>query len=429
MRIEDLRLSHSHIRYYTKPIKKSSLQYVLIPTAEGWKQTKTREEMETYVHLQKVSHFSQASGTPLCQDPGHIFRIPMQENTHYLQSDSIPNTTDDIKQFFIRHKNVAEISTEIKPEEFRTGIKKWKEKTTTSPSGRHLGHYHAQMLPNFPDERQDRQTMFSKLHTDIANLCIKHTIVLDRWKKVDTVCIEKDEGDPKIHRLRPLHMYEVDLNLIKRILLARRLSWNASQNELPDDNWGSRGNSSDLGLLKILTLEMSFLTYKTLGQIDLDAKACYDQIIRPIALLACYKYGLPLLCCSWLNMVMDLQEFHLVTGHGHSQRHYSRNTTRLHGIGQGSCEAPVMWLLISSIIFLSLRTYSPGVTWTTTARNITQTRYADAFVDDTTLWINGTTEPEALIRKMETILEKYQETLNWTGGALSLPNCFYSVTH
>ena len=310
--------------------------------------------METQVHGQKVRHFSQASETPLCQGPGNIFRIPTEEDPQYLFTDSIPNTTEDIKQFFQKHRNVKEISAEISPAEFREGIQKWKEKTTTSPSGRHLGHYHAQMLPKFPKERKDLWVIFGKLHTDIAGLCIRHTIVLDRWKKVDTVCIEKDAGDPKLHRLRPLHMYEADLNLIKRILLARRLSWNAKENGLPDNNWGSRGNSGDLGLLKILTMEMSSLTYTTLGQIDLDASACYDRIIRPVALLACYKYGLPLLCCSWLNMVMDLQEFHLVTGHGRSKTYYSSASTRLHGIGQGSCKVPVIWLLISSIIFLSL---------------------------------------------------------------------------
>ena len=50
-------------------------------------------------------------------------------------------------------------------------------------------------------------------------------------------------------------------------------------------------------------------------------------------------------------------------------------------------------------------------------------------MDDTTLWINGTDNPRIMIEQMETVLEKYQDALNWTRGALSLPKCFHSVTH
>ena len=38
-------------------------------------------------------------------------------------------------------------------------------------------------------------------------------------------------------------------------------------------------------------------------------------------------------------------------------------TQRLHGIGQGSTAAPIVWLLISSIMLISMKTWSQGVSW------------------------------------------------------------------
>jgi hypothetical protein len=47
-----------------------------------------------------------------------------------------------------------QIETEISEADFISGFKDWKESTSTSPSGRHLGHYKA--IVNDPDlKKQD----------------------------------------------------------------------------------------------------------------------------------------------------------------------------------------------------------------------------------------------------------------------------------
>ena len=38
-------------------------------------------------------------------------------------------------------KDLAPLNTQIKLEDFTKGIREWKESTSTSPTGRHLGHY------------------------------------------------------------------------------------------------------------------------------------------------------------------------------------------------------------------------------------------------------------------------------------------------
>jgi hypothetical protein len=47
---------------------------------------------------------------------------------------------------------VIGIYEDITFEEFKAGLLKWKERTTTSPSGRHLGHYKIMMSLNVSDK-------------------------------------------------------------------------------------------------------------------------------------------------------------------------------------------------------------------------------------------------------------------------------------
>jgi hypothetical protein len=65
-------------------------------------------------------------------------------------------------------------------------VKKWKETTSTSPSGRHLGHYTTILF-------NERMTA---LHVAILNLPIMRGFAPERWTHSITPLIEKDEGQP-----------------------------------------------------------------------------------------------------------------------------------------------------------------------------------------------------------------------------------------
>jgi hypothetical protein len=95
------------------------------------------------------------------------------------------------------------IDTEISEEDFISGFKGWKESTSTSPSGRHLGHYKA--IVNDPDlKKQDpekshlreRETNFVSSLVKLLNIPIKYGFAPKRWCTSVTVMIEKDPGNP-----------------------------------------------------------------------------------------------------------------------------------------------------------------------------------------------------------------------------------------
>jgi hypothetical protein len=98
----------------------------------------------------------------------------------------------------------------------------WDERTTTSPSGLHLCHHKALVRPHDPelntDEGKELETQrLALLHrqVDLLNYALTngHSF-FDRWKVIVNVMLLKEPNKPRIHRLRVIHLYKVDFNLL-----------------------------------------------------------------------------------------------------------------------------------------------------------------------------------------------------------------------
>ena len=70
-----------------------------------------------------------------------------------------------------RPDSVKEISSIISVADFTKTVKEWKETTSTSPSGRHLGHYKTTLF-------NERMTA---LHVSMINLPIMNGFAPERW--------------------------------------------------------------------------------------------------------------------------------------------------------------------------------------------------------------------------------------------------------
>jgi hypothetical protein len=91
-----------------------------------------------------------------------------------------------------RPSNVPEISASISLEDFKKCLQQWKGTMSTSPSGRHLGHYKTAILDN----------EVAQLHVDMINFPITYEFAPERWTRSVTPLIEKEEGKPYLTRLR-----------------------------------------------------------------------------------------------------------------------------------------------------------------------------------------------------------------------------------
>ena len=98
------------------------------------------------------------------------------------------------------------------------GLKKWRENTTTSPSGCHLGHYKALII--FDNEKNKELEGFNcemlTIYNTIINASIHLGTPLMRWKKSTAVMIEKIQGNTRINKLRLINIYEGYCNLLRK---------------------------------------------------------------------------------------------------------------------------------------------------------------------------------------------------------------------
>jgi hypothetical protein len=54
---------------------------------------------------------------------------------------------------------------------------------------------------------------------------------LDCWNQISTIMIEKLKGCSRIDRLRVIHLFEADYNLILKIVWARKAVWKLHDND------------------------------------------------------------------------------------------------------------------------------------------------------------------------------------------------------
>ena len=100
-----------------------------------------------------------------------------------------------------------ELEIEITKDKMIDQYKSWNERTATSPSGRHLGHFHALFRPfkydleNLGDKAdlEDMWEMIIDVHFMMLQLAAANSHVYTWWKNILTCMIEKDLGSAKIH--------------------------------------------------------------------------------------------------------------------------------------------------------------------------------------------------------------------------------------
>jgi hypothetical protein len=124
---------------------------------------------------------------------------------------------------------------------------------------------------------------------------VKSGTSLERWQHSTTAMIEKIPGTPKINKLRVIHLYEADYNLVLQILWGRRLVWNAhTQNRINEGQAGARPGRRciDVMVQKEVKYMYSKFTRTDMATMDNDAKSCYDRIICNLAMVISKFFGM-----------------------------------------------------------------------------------------------------------------------------------------
>jgi hypothetical protein len=349
-------------------------------------------------------------------------------------------TDDEWSRYLLAsmRRHSKELEIEITTKKMMNKYKRWKECTSTSPSGRHLSHFHALFRPLKAKDGKDRDRLegirqeIIELHALMLQTAHDNEHVYKRWEYILTCMLGKDTGIPRIHRLRVIHLYKCDLNLLLSIFF-RELDQHCEDNFLINKGvCGCRPSrrAIDPVFIDVTQTEMAMVTRAPLVKFNNDAPACFDRILVHLLNLCLRSFGIPKKLTTILGKLLKVARYAIKTRIGISKEtyHHSEESPAF-GSEQGSAASAQGWGKIVSVLFDIHDIYGHGCKYEDPWKLYNSIMGMLGFVDDNNITNNGKeweTVSDIIIRT-EHDAQLWNGLLRETGGALNLDKCFAQV--
>lgn len=389
-------------------------------------------------------HFRQADRTPLATRKAEdeiTFAATSETADRLLQgTEEVERlTADKWAQDILRSckEKIPEVESDLTVIGIKKKFRMWRVTTSTSPSNRHLDHYHALMNPDGLDETKPHKRHMKtvreniwKMHFEILQYAVSNGHCFERWQQVVNTLIEKDQGDPKIHRLRVIHLMEADYSLLMGHYFRKVMHTSEDKQLLNPGCYGSRANRSahDPIILEVLQREYSMVTRTSQIKFSNDATSCFDRILPPLANLISRSYGLPKDIAQIHGDMLQKAVYRLKTKLGISEGHYSHSATSpVFGTGQGSTASPMIWGLIVSTLFDIFDKSGHGAKFSMSDASNTLRLGMTGFFDDNTLQILQRAKESLadMCKRCEHDAQIWHNLLWASGGDLEISKCLY----
>jgi len=457
---EELRRMFAKLKYLRENSIRSGINRVEVPSdptttdykqCKEWRSVDAPEEILECLRKRNQSHFGQANGTPFTVPP-------LSEEVDFTASTITADlilegrydtaNLDEVTALLVQHMErnvlpVEELANQLSEEEFVGKIKNWSESTTTSPSGLHLGHWHALIARHehsgnkksnecciLDRKQQDIRT----LRLSLINYALKWGYSFERWKTVVNVMILKEPGNVKIHRLRVIHLYEADYNLILATKWRSMIHAAEDAGTINEGLYARQNRSApDPVFIEEMQSEISRASRKSNVKFDNDAKSCYDRIMAAIASIVSRKFGMSKAVVFVMARTLEEAKYKLKTEMGVSDVFYQHcELFPIYGTGQGSGNSPAIWCVISSVLFDCHAVRAHGANFESPDKTEKIQIFMVGYVDDCTGQVNdflsnSQPHPDVLIGKMQHDAQIWSDLLWSSGGELELPKCTYHV--
>jgi hypothetical protein len=264
--------------------------------------------MDSHLHSNNQGHFAQADGTPFTRPPlsTDLAFDGCTVTSESILAGEVPDSYEKFSKALLSELQRCRepILPIIDFEDMCYSFRKWKEKTTTSPSRKHLGIYKSllnalqyQIVPDIQGDPSLATTpaialMSLQIQHKLLNLAIRECHSFGRCD----FFLKKLPGQPLIEKLRVIHIYEADWNFLNRYFAAYKLTKIAAREKsVSVEQGGGRPgrSSSEVAVNTVLTYEIIRMQRLNGAIIYNDAKACYDRIVENFANLCLLREGYP----------------------------------------------------------------------------------------------------------------------------------------
>jgi hypothetical protein len=266
----------------------------------------------------------------------------------------------------------------------------------------------------------------------LINLAVAHCHTYERWKTAHNFFLEKIPGNPLVEKLRVIHIYEADWNIILKYYLTHKVlqTANYQQTLAPEQAGGRPGRRAiDEATKTVILYETCSLQRVTGGIMYNDAKACFDRIIENISNMSCMREGLPVSIAKLHHQTVSTIKYFIKHKWGIAPHPNGHNCPDpFYGVGQGSGDAGTRWGFISDCIIRAYNKQSHDAIITAPISGITANEKCQLFVDDSRLFAIVKSHEGSTIRDIiQHDTQIWEELLNASGGKLELPKCKYCV--
>ena len=393
-----------------------------------WERITDKVVVEDMLLAWQRKHFTQANETPLASVSWNdqLRQRSVQEdilNGQFSVDETMHSTIQDIFLQMRRPTCIEnEITFESTYEDFVSFVKGASEKISTSPSGRGYNHYKTMLMEN-------GEHILRIIHA-IVELARKHGIILQRWKKTYTTLMEKKHGDPKIHRMRALHIIEAEVQFLAKLFYCKKLLRNAEHYDLiTNQQYGGRNNKqTQMAVInKLMYYNISHQQVMDAAFVDDDARNCYDRIITALSAVEMRTWGHSYEEAEFSIEFLQSQEYHVRTQLGITKKTYTYDREeQTHGSGQGIAWAGVKFTKTSDTISKAMESNCAGMYFHDPENKIEVKRNGDIFVDDTALGVTANTCSETdVLKQLEQDQQYHAFLLFATGHKLALDKCHY----
>jgi hypothetical protein len=421
------------INKYVKEPRGRAILRVTVRSQDNDTTYTTQQEVEEHVQQNLQSRFSLGKRAPinrgsLLQDFGLL--ADTEAAARLFNGDyEFPPGSDTATVSLLReaarlrleYDTLPSVNTDITTGEYLDFWSTAKEKTASSKSGRHFGHYKA--VCSHPD--------LVRLHVTSINLAAKHGDPLVRWRQGVTVLLEKVAGNTCIDKLRAICLLEADFNWWLKVVFAKRMMARMhSHGMIPLEQGAVRGKmATDTSMMKQLFIDQANILHEDCSITSTDAANCYDAGNHTATSLSLQAMGVGLNFILCYLICVQTMRYFLQTGYGLSDSSYGGTPDSIcMGLIQGSGAAPGVWTAVSTVVLGAYKAEGYGAYITSGWSSQELSLSALLYVDDTDLLH----KPHGTAGSLGELFQWIQQaTTFWalllqaTGGSLKPTKCYW----
>ncbi|GFH55416.1 hypothetical protein CTEN210_11892, partial [Chaetoceros tenuissimus] len=398
------------LKEYTK--QEDMERVILNENEKKYHQTEGGSQLLDQEYVKLLGNYGEGPATASVLDGTFIFPEGTSQSTRdfieackELDEIEVPPYEDSLEDHFAN---------------FVKGYNIRKEKTCTY--AQHLGHFKAAMKSELL-----RTILFMR-----AEIPVLSGYSPERWKTCLDLMILKKLMEFRIEKKRTLGILAPDFNQHNKTMQKEAIYLAIQKGAIAPEQYSRPGRDcKDHALNRRLTLDQRQYDRKCWSLAMSDLTGCYDRIVHSAATLALLRVGVSKTKVFAMFETIQKMVHRTCTAFGESKGSYGgssytgwRNAPQ--GVLQGNAAGPVIWSILSSVIFTILREQGFCDSFCMCLSKETFQLLGFAFVDDADLIQSGD-DAEEVMGKMQDLLDQWRDLMEVTGGALETKKTYYTL--